>query len=180
MSKVFGCDFLTYINKNDNKQAVALPTYFSTVSINEFKELKDIISNEPIKNWVGLNLCKKINKRKFNKFIFTNVQRKNLMFEYNKRVYKEINSMQFDITQNNTKNIVTNTSLNVKHEYEYENLLNIIKNEPLDESWSKFNFCERINKRDESGAFIFSNNQRKNLVLEYDKKVNSFLVTLAS
>jgi hypothetical protein len=74
-------------------------------SFNEFNELKDIISNEPIKNWVGLNLCKKINKRKFNKFIFTNVQRKNLMFEYNKRVYKEINSMQFDITQNNTKNI---------------------------------------------------------------------------
>ncbi len=40
--------------------------------------LKDIINNEPIKNWAHLNLCKKINKNKFNKFIFTNEQRKNL------------------------------------------------------------------------------------------------------
>lgn len=178
MPKISSGNFVPYINKNDNKQSITLPKYFADESINEFKKLKQIINNEPIENWLHLNLCKKINKRKFDKFIFTNTQRKNLMFEYNKRVYKEINKMQFNILQNNSKNIVIKNSSHINHEY--ESLLNIIKNEPLDESWSKFNFCERINKRDENGAFIFSNSQRKNLILEYDKKVNGFLVTLAS
>ncbi len=98
--------------------------------------------------------------------------------DVNKSGEEEINKMQFDILQNKSKNIAIKTSSHIKHEY--ETLLNIIKNEPIDESWSKFNFCERINKRDENGAFIFSNSQRKNLMLEYDKKVNDFLITLAS